>query len=165
MAKIFGLHVYAAIHESIASGVRLFKDAIDGYLYQGDIVGKVSVGNDSDSGYFILQISKELMLSYKTAKQTTHHILVTNRYSGDRIDDLLQTDAITVDFGAVKDLSALFDTSKNIAQLPEAIFSSDRDFKFIGIGELYLNKPKWSFSKPPWEMVEEGNSCFREENK
>jgi len=163
-SKLTDLKVYATIHESIISGVKLFKDPIDGYRYQGRIGKRVVFENGQSEINHSLHLSKKIIIAYDGVEEEFYNLLVTPRYVGDKMEHLRTREMLIVDFAHVRNLSYLLSKDSEEVRLKKDIFHHSNEFKFLAIGELHRKRPDTPYFKPEWGMIEEGDYCRRYED-
>lgn len=149
---ILGLELYARIHESLGENVELLLDPVDGYLYKGVVVEKVIFENGGKEEHYVLTLSKPILLP----REDKHifHVLVTPRYRGEEMEDLLSDRELVASFSLLRALEPL-GCSGRVRRFKKRIFSTD-EIVWIGIGELSLRRPKKPYVDPPWDMRESG---------
>jgi len=151
LADLFNRELYVAIYESLGEGVVLERDPRDGYLYRGQLAGRVVLKFNNSEDHFCIELNRPIKIANNGKGRTDiAYVLSTPRFE-ERIEELPEKRKLFASFSYVPGISFTRREPGNVTTID--MKCAENALKWIGIGEISLDRPARRYLEPPWGMT------------
>lgn len=150
-AELFSRELYVAIYESLGEGIVLEKDAHDGYLYRGRFAGRIILKYDRPEHHFCIELNRPIrIVNGGKHRIDIAYVLATPRFE-EQIEELSENRRLFASFSYLPGIHFMKRDPGNVTSID--MRGVENTLRWIGIGELSLDRPARDYTEVPWGMT------------